>query len=42
MCKTKFLQTCSFSITLTYLHSLNLSYPLLSYAIPTAIPKFPP
>ena len=26
MCKTKFLQMCSFSIILTSLHSLNLSF----------------
>ena len=41
MCKTKFLQMCSFSIILTSLHSLNLSFPLLFYVISTAIPKFP-
>ena len=42
MCKTKFLQLCSFSITMTSLHSLNLPFLLLSYFISTAIPKFPP
>ena len=42
MCKTKFLQMCSFSITLTSLHSLNLPFALLFYFISTAIPKFPP
>ena len=42
MCKTKFLQLCSFSITFTSLHSLNLSFPLLSYFTSTAIPNFPP
>ena len=30
----------SFSIILASLHSLNLSFPLLSYFISTAIPKF--
>ena len=42
MCKIKFLEICSVSITFTSLHSLNLSFPLLSYFISTAIPKFPP
>ena len=42
MCETKFLQMCSFSIILTSLHSFNLSFALLVYAISTAIPKFPP
>ena len=42
MCKTKFLQMCSFSITMNSLHSLNLPFLLLSYFISTAIPKFPP
>ena len=42
MFKIKFLQVCSFSIILASLHSLNLSFPLLSYATCTAIPKFPP
>ena len=42
MFKTKFLQMCSFSITLTSLHSLNLPFLLLPYFISTAIPKFPP
>ena len=37
MCKTKFLQMCSFSITLTSLHSLNLPFQLLSYFIFIAI-----
>ena len=41
MCKTKFLQMCSFSIIFNSLHSLNLSFPLLFYFIFTAIPKFP-
>ena len=41
MCETKFLQICSFSNILTSLRSLNLSFPLLFYAISTAIPKFP-
>ena len=40
--KNKFLQMCSFSISFTSLHSLNLSFPLLSYFISTAIPKFQP
>ena len=42
MCKTKFLQMCSFSIIFTSLHLLNLSFLLPSYFISTAIPKFPP
>ena len=42
MCKTKFLRMCSFSIILTSLYSLNLSFPLLSYVISTAITRFPP
>ena len=47
MCKTKFLQVCSFSIILTSLHSLNLPFlngNLLfhNYFIPTATPKLPP
>ena len=33
---------CSFSISLTSLHSLNLPFLLLSYFISTAIPKFQP
>ena len=40
ICQTKFLQMCSFSINLTSLHSLNLSFPLLVYVISTAILKF--
>ena len=39
MCKTKFLQMCIFSINLTSLQSLNLSFPLLFYVISTATPK---
>ena len=42
MCKSKSLQMCSFSIILTSLRSLNLSFPLLSYVISTATPKFLP
>ena len=42
MCKTKFLQMCSFSIILTSFHSLNLSFPLPPYFISTDIHKFPP
>ena len=42
MCKNKFLQMRSFSIILASVHSWNLSFPLLSYVIGTAIPKFPP
>ena len=42
MCETTFLQMCSFSIILTSLHSLSLSFPLLFYVISTAILKFPP
>ena len=41
-CKIKFIQMCSVTIIFTSLHSLNLSFPLLSYFISTAIPKFPP
>ena len=33
---------CLFSIILTFLHSLNLSFSLLFYVISTAILKFPP
>ena len=40
MCETKFLQMCSFSIILTSLHSLNLSFPLLFCVIYIAILKF--
>ena len=39
MCKTKFLQMCSFSNILTSLLSFNLSFPLLFYVVSTAIPK---
>ena len=35
MCKTKFLQIWSFSIILTSLHPLNLSFPLLFYITST-------
>ena len=42
MCKTKFLQMFSFSIILSSLHFLKLSFALLSYVISTAIPKIPP
>ena len=42
MCKTKFLQVCSFCIIFTSLHSLNWSFLLLFYLISTAVPKFPP
>ena len=52
MCKTKFLQMCSFSITFTSLHSLNLPflngnlpfhiyYFIIYYFISVATPKFP-
>ena len=41
-CKTTFLQMRSFSLIFTSLHSLTLSFLLLSYVISTAIPKFPP
>ena len=41
MWETKFLQMTLFSIILTSLHSLNLSFPLLFYVISTAILKFP-
>ena len=41
MYETKFLQMCSFSIVLTCLHTLNLSFSLLFYVISTALPKFP-
>ena len=41
MCETEFLQMCSFSIILTSIYCLNLSFPLLFYVIPTAISKFP-
>ena len=37
MCETNFLQTCPFSINLTPLYSLNLSFPLLFYVTSTAI-----
>ena len=33
---------CSFSIILTSLHLLNLSFSFLPYVISTAIPKFTP
>ena len=39
---TKFLQICSFSIILTSLRSLNLSFPLLFYVNSTALLKFSP
>ena len=42
MCETKSLPMCSFSIILTSLHSLNLSFSLLFYVISMAILKFPP
>ena len=42
MSETKFWQMFSFSIILTSLHSLNLSFPFLLYVISTAIFKFPP
>ena len=35
MCETKFLQMCSFSIISTSLHSFNLSFLLLFYAVST-------
>ena len=41
MCETEFLQMCSFSIILTSIYCLNLSFPLLFHVIPTAISKFP-
>ena len=52
MCKTKFLQMCSFSITFTSLHSLNLPflngnlpfhiyYFIIYYFISAATTKFP-
>ena len=42
MCKTKFLEMCSFSIIFTSLHSKDLQFLLLYYFISTAIPKFSP
>ena len=36
ICKTTFLQICSFSTILVSLYSLNLSFPLLFYVISTA------
>ena len=39
-CETKFLQMCSFSISLTSLQSLSLSFSVLFFVISTAIPKF--
>ena len=41
MCGTKFLQMCSFSIILTSLNFLNLSFPLLFYVTSTAVLEFP-
>ena len=38
MCETNSLQMCSFSIILTSLHSLNLSFPMLFSVICTAMP----
>ena len=40
--ETNFLQMCSFSIILTCLYSLNLSFLLLFYVISTTTLKFPP
>ena len=37
MCKTTFLQMCSFSVILVSLHSLDLSFPLPFYDTSTAI-----
>ena len=42
LCESKFLLISSFSIILTSLQSLNLSFPLLFCVISTAILKFPP
>ena len=41
LCETKFLQMCSFSIIMTSLHSINLSFSQQFCVISTAIFKFP-